>query len=330
MTEQSPHAPLAPTRRAHVLAAIARDGIVRVSQLIDELGVTPVTVRRDLVQLEQEGLRGARARRGGRPPGNGHAAPGARQSDHEQGDSRSDRDAELADSIAVLVPSLNYYWPHVVRGMEQEARRLGYRLLLRGASYELQDERPVLERLVHYEGVKGLIVAPNTDTPHAQDVIQWLAGCGVPSVLTEREAIVLPERVPVESVATDHALGALLAARHLAELGHQKVGLVLLARLPHVAQDRGGMGGRLRRARSHADAALRAVPSGARQRGLLGCGQRSRSTAPCRAAPPRCSSTPTPRPWRSSTSLWPADLGAGRPLDGRVRRRGRRALHARR
>jgi len=227
MTEQSPHAPLAPTRRAHVLAAIARDGIVRVSQLIDELGVTPVTVRRDLVQLEQEGLvvrvhGGAVA-----PPGNGHAAPGARQSDHEQGDSRSDRDAELADSIAVLVPSLNYYWPHVVRGMEQEARRLGYRLLLRGASYELQDERPVLERLVHYEGVKGLIVAPNTDTPHAQDVIQWLAGCGVPSVLTEREAVVLPERVPVESVATDHALGALLAARHLAELGHQKVGLVL-------------------------------------------------------------------------------------------------------
>jgi hypothetical protein len=62
------------------------------------------------------------------------------------------------------VPSLNYYWPSVVRGMEREARRRGYRVLLRGASYELQDERPVLERLVRSEGVKGLIVAPNTDT----------------------------------------------------------------------------------------------------------------------------------------------------------------------
>jgi DNA-binding LacI/PurR family transcriptional regulator len=215
MTDQSPQAPLAPTRRAHVLAALSRDGIVRVSQLIEELGVTPVTVRRDLAQMEAEGLL-VRVHGGAVAPQNGHAVE--HTADFEPGHD---------DSIAVLVPSLNYYWPHVVRGMEQEARRRGYRLLLRGASYELQDERPVLERLVQDPAVKGLIVAPNTDTPHAQDVVQWLADCGVPSVLTERDAVALPDRVPVESVTTDHALGALLAARHLADLGHRRVGLVL-------------------------------------------------------------------------------------------------------
>ena len=86
---------------------------------------------------------------------------------------------------------------------------------------------PLLERLVADDGVRGLIVAPNTDTPHAQDVVQWLADCGTPSVLVERDAVVLPEGAPVESVTTDHALGALLAARHLAALGHRKVGLIL-------------------------------------------------------------------------------------------------------
>jgi DNA-binding LacI/PurR family transcriptional regulator len=228
MTDQPTHAPLPPARRAHVLASLERDGIVRVSQLIDELGVTPVTVRRDLAQMEDEGLL-VRVHGGAvAANGNGHSRT-AEPSDLDAGVPAL---TESSDSIAVLVPSLNYYWPSVVRGMEREARRRGFRLLLRGASYELQDERPVLERLVHSDGVKGLVVAPNTDTPHAQDVIQWLATCGVPSVLTERDAFVLPDRTPVESVTSDHALGAVMAARHLADLGHRKVGLVLSRNSP--------------------------------------------------------------------------------------------------
>ena len=93
----------------------------------------------------------------------------------------------------MLVPSLNYYWPSVVRGIEAGAEKHGMQLLLRGASYELQDERPVLERLVSSENVRGLIVAPNTDTAHAQDVIQWLAERDVPTVLVERDAAFCPE-----------------------------------------------------------------------------------------------------------------------------------------
>lgn len=212
MTDQQ-HAPLAPARHAHILSALERDGIVRVSQLTDELGVAPVTLRRDLQQLEEEGH--LERVHGGAVPTSASAMPGEPEA------------AATGGAIAVLVPSLNYYWPGVVRGMEQEARRRGLRLLLRGASYELQDERPVLERLVANDDVRGLIVAPNPDAAHAQDVVQWLDESGVPSVFVEREAVVLPGREPVESVTTDHALGAVLAARHLAGLGHRKVGLIL-------------------------------------------------------------------------------------------------------
>jgi DNA-binding LacI/PurR family transcriptional regulator len=222
MTDQVQHTPLAASRRSHVLDALSRDGVVRVSELMDELKVAPVTLRRDLAQMEREGLL-VRVHGGAVPTGRslenqrrtptGQAAPAA--------------PATQAGSIAVLVPSLNYYWPGVMRGMEVAAEKNGMRVLLRGASYELQDERPVLERLVLRDDVRGVIVAPNTETIHAQDVIQWLADCGKPSVLVERDGVLLPEGTPVESVTTDHALGAMLAARHLAGLGHRKVGLML-------------------------------------------------------------------------------------------------------
>ncbi|GMA90525.1 substrate-binding domain-containing protein [Homoserinibacter gongjuensis] len=220
MSDQNPHAPLAPARRAHVLTSLARDGVVRVSQLIDELGVAPVTLRRDLAQMEKEGLL-VRVHGGAVPPEGGVPAASAEtiaRPAHQE-------------AIGVLVPSLGYYWPSVVRGAEEEAQRLGYRVVVRGASYELQDERPVLDRLVHGEGVRGLIVAPNTDMPHAREVVAWLADCGVPSVLAERDAT-HPDGTPVESVASDHAFGGVLAARHLAALGHQRVGLVLSRHSP--------------------------------------------------------------------------------------------------
>ncbi|KJL40180.1 substrate-binding domain-containing protein [Microbacterium trichothecenolyticum] len=215
MTDQTP-ALLAAERRAHVMATLERDGAVRVAQLMDELGVAPVTLRRDLAQMEREGLL-VRVHGGAVPPAGGFddVEPG-----HQPTSTRT-------GSIAMLVPSLSFYWPSVVRGAETEATRHGLRVVLRGASYELQDERPVLERLVHTEGVRGLVVAPNTDTPHAQDVVQWLAECGVPNVLVERDAVVLPDGSPVENVTTDHALGAVLAARHLASLGHRRVGLII-------------------------------------------------------------------------------------------------------
>lgn len=216
MSDPTSQGPLAPARRARVLAALEREGIIRISQLDKELGVSAVTLRRDLELMENEGQL-VRVHGGAVP-----VDAGARQTP-----AAPVGPPMTEDTIGVLVPSLNYYWPGVIRGMEAEARRHGVRLLLRGASYELQDERPVLERLVRDEKVQGLIVAPNTDTAHAQDVIQWLASCGTPSVLVERDAVLLPGRDPVEGVRTDHAFGASLAARHLASLGHRRVGLIL-------------------------------------------------------------------------------------------------------
>ncbi|WP_454043806.1 substrate-binding domain-containing protein [Cellulosimicrobium sp. Marseille-Q8652] len=214
-TEEMQRAPLAAERRAHLLASLERDGVVRVADLTDELGVTAVTVRRDIAQLEREGLL-ARVH-GGAVPVDGR----------EGGTERTP-----TATIGVLVPSLDYYWPGVVRGMEAEARKHGLRVVLRGSSYEVADERPTIERLVEGEDLRGLILAPRTDSPHAQELVQWLARTDVPSVLVEREAALAPHREALESVVSDHALGALMAVHHLADLGHRRVGLVLSRQSP--------------------------------------------------------------------------------------------------
>jgi len=212
MTDSEPKALLAAERRAHVLAALQRDGIVKISQLTDDLGVAPVTLRRDLADMERAGLL--------------HRVHGGAVATADEAEPTQQAPSVTA-TVAVLVPSLNFYWPGVVRGMEAEAEARGIRLVLRGASYELQDERPTLERLMATEHVDGLIIAPNTDSERAPEVVQWLRDAPVPSVLVERDAIAMPDGTPVETAVTDHALGAVLAARHLAALGHRKVGLVL-------------------------------------------------------------------------------------------------------
>jgi DNA-binding LacI/PurR family transcriptional regulator len=116
--------------------------------------------------------------------------------------------------------------------MREQAEREGYDLVVRGASYELQDERPLLQRLVDSQDIVGLRVAPNTEAQHAADTLAWLKASGLPHVLVERESIDPETSTPLESVLTDHALGGYIAASHLASLGHQRVGLVLSEHSP--------------------------------------------------------------------------------------------------
>jgi DNA-binding LacI/PurR family transcriptional regulator len=70
------------------------------------------------------------------------------------------------------------------------------------------------------------------DAPNAAETIDWLASTGIPVVLVERSATVGPHHAAMESVVSDHALGAALAVRHLVSLGHRKLGLVVSRQSP--------------------------------------------------------------------------------------------------
>lgn len=224
MSDQPAHAPLPPERHAHILEALGRDGAVRISQLSTELGVAPVTLRRDLAQLEDEGA--LQRIHGG-------AVPVSDASPDRPAPARSATRARGA--IAVLVPSLGFYWTDVLNGMNAAAKAAGMWLLVRATSYQIQDERPVLTRLAATDGVRGLIAAPNSNTEHALDVVEWLREAPLPCVLVER-TLRSPGRAPLESAGADHVLGTELAVHHLVGLGHRRIGLVVSHDSPHRAE----------------------------------------------------------------------------------------------
>lgn len=220
MTE--PRGPLQVARRRQLLEALQRDGAMRISDLSEALGAAQVTIRRDIAQLAAEGL----VRRV-------HGGVALIAQEESPADTPSAAlDALSGRTLGMLVPSLDYYWPDVARGAEEAAQELDMRIVLRGSSYDTEDDKPQLERLVDRMGVDGLIIAPRMDAPTAGRTIDWLAHAGMPVVLVERAATVGPHHAVMESVVTDHALGAAMAVRHLTSLGHQKVGVVLDSNSP--------------------------------------------------------------------------------------------------
>jgi DNA-binding LacI/PurR family transcriptional regulator len=220
VTASDPRVPLQATRHAQLLETLQRDGSVRVSDLTKVLGVTAVTIRRDIAQLADEGL--VRRVHGGATL---VVEPGA-DSSTTAGAATPRPHAPAVRDLGMLVPSLDYYWPDVVRGAEAAAREQHFRIRLRGSSYDSRDDRPQLERFVARTGVVGLLVAPRLESPTAGQTLEWLESTGLPVVLVERQASVGPHHALMESVTTDHALGAAMAVRHLVALGHEKVGLV--------------------------------------------------------------------------------------------------------
>ncbi|AVT35562.1 substrate-binding domain-containing protein [Plantactinospora sp. BB1] len=217
-------APLQVARRQQLLAALQRDGAMRISDLSEALGAAAITIRRDIAQLAAEGL--VRRVHGGVALITPDEAPVSEEAPPVGRNSLGGR------TLGMLVPSLDYYWPDVARGAEEAARELDMRLVLRGSSYDTDDDKPQLERLVDRMGVDGLVIAPRMDTSTAERTIDWLAHEGVPAVLLERTATVGAHHAVMESVVTDHALGAAMAVRHLASLGHRRIGVVLDADSP--------------------------------------------------------------------------------------------------
>ncbi|MDP9862226.1 MULTISPECIES: substrate-binding domain-containing protein [Streptosporangium] len=238
---------LATERHDLILREVRARGLVRLAELADRLGVSPVTVRRDVADLEDQGL--VTRVHGGVAPPRGHARPqaadgaGAGTPDGTQTAPRAGGSAAPGAgeslTLGMLVPSATYYYPEVIKGARVAAARLGARLVLGISRYEPAEERAQVEQLLA-GGVDGLLVTPCRALDAPEQNLTWLADLDVPAVLVERVAALGSGLEHLDHVATDHAHGGYLAVRHLAALGHRDILFVARRDSPTTPRVRAG------------------------------------------------------------------------------------------
>ncbi|WP_415953962.1 substrate-binding domain-containing protein [Streptomyces sp. KLOTTS4A1] len=205
-------------RHERVLELVRERGSIRVAELAHALGVSPVTLRRDVETLAARGklhrMHGAVVW----PSGGGEGLP-------RQGAApRPDAEGLV---IGLVVPTSNYYYPEVVRGVRDVVDARGARINIGITNYLPGQDAEQAERLIA-AGADGLLLTPTWDegAPRGREGA-WVAGFDVPTVLMERWAPHGHPAAALDRVRSDHGHGAAEAVRHLASLGHRRVGLVL-------------------------------------------------------------------------------------------------------
>jgi DNA-binding LacI/PurR family transcriptional regulator len=217
------------SRRERILDELRRTGSVRVADLARSFGVAELTIRRDIGHLADRGLL-TRV----------HGGATLRSRLDTTVPLSSPIGNEVRFRVGMVVPSLSYYWPEIIIGARSAATEQGVQLVLRGASYSVDDQRRQITALVESGSLHGLIAATETLGADGQALLQWLEALPIPVVLAERRAPSSLALTRLEWVTTDHVFGGSLAADHLASLGHQRVGILTSTGSPTSWQVRRG------------------------------------------------------------------------------------------
>lgn len=130
----------------------------------------------------------------------------------------------------VITDITNPFFPELVRAVEDEARALGYALLLGNSAADPARELAYLE-LLAARRVDGLIIAA-ADVPERHGA--WLARTTLPVVLINGES---PDGAHPAAIS-DNRGGGRLAAEHLLALGHRRLALITVAEPDRAARDR--------------------------------------------------------------------------------------------
>ncbi|TDC73368.1 substrate-binding domain-containing protein [Streptomyces hainanensis] len=203
-------------RQALLIRELEAAGVLRVTELATRLGVSRDTIRRDLLDLQAAG-RVTRVRGGALLAGQ-EPAPAAEPASAPAGNSP----VPSGQTLGLLVPATDYYYPRVVAGVRAVAERRGVRLVIGLTDYARPRDLEQVREL-GMAGATGLLVV-TAETVHLPAAsLERLQAGGLPFILVERR----PKDVfaVCEYVISHHQQGASTAVRHFAELGHRRVGL---------------------------------------------------------------------------------------------------------
>ena len=122
-------------------------------------------------------------------------------------------------TIGVLVPDIaNPFFAEVARALENNARELGYSIILCSTDYQLEREHDYLDLLIKKQ-VDGIIIATE---PKDVKKLRNLHDQNVPCVLFSVDHLALDSHV----VTTDDIRGGYLAGRYLCQKGHRTFAVI--------------------------------------------------------------------------------------------------------
>lgn len=171
-----------------------------------------MTLWRDLVSLEQRDLLV-------RVHGGAISLPVAQQQSRE---TPATRPRPVA-TIGMIVPTTQYYFAEVIRGASQAAHESNCRLVVGATNYSPLEELRQAERLIS-SGVDALMITPHDAIAQTSPLQRTLEEADIPVVMVER-SVEDDLAGRLEWVRTDHAHGAEVAVRHLAQQGHVAIAL---------------------------------------------------------------------------------------------------------
>ncbi|HPG34524.1 MAG: LacI family transcriptional regulator [Lentimicrobium sp.] len=122
--------------------------------------------------------------------------------------------------IGLVVPQISYFFfPSVVKGIEDEVNKHGYTLMIMQSNEEYEREKAACNILMsgNVEGMLVSVSRQTVDFTHFEDIIR----AGLPIVFFDR----VPEGCRADMVLVDDTDGAYRATRHLIETGKRRIAI---------------------------------------------------------------------------------------------------------
>ncbi|MBA2812089.1 LacI family DNA-binding transcriptional regulator [Streptomyces sp. KM273126] len=126
-------------------------------------------------------------------------------------------------SIGLAVSAVsNPYFTEILQGVEAGTLEHGYSLLIADPHDDPEHERKVVQ-LLHERRVDGMIVAPSA---RPEGLLDYLRRHDVPTVFLDRLVATPGDPFRFDQVCTENTEPMAQLVRHLAGLGHRRIGLV--------------------------------------------------------------------------------------------------------